>query len=345
MGGSALIVSFCCSHFQSLCVFINRNFPGTTLFPDITKLSETDEDGKPLPVADVYGRRESIPKGNLFIAGTSCKDFSMLKTQYRKDIEDAGQSGETFLAAVEFLEVHQPPFAIFENVMGAPWEKMQNYITGHLPLNMRNDQKNITTKKSNARKNNADDDLIFTVNEDGRYEAFKIPPQVGLKAGAIVKGILGDSETMTADKKDIGKEFTLRQLAKKHGIDLDADTLVIEKKARYCTHLIHVDTKDFGLPQTRNRKYLFVWRSDNPDDDLGDYFEEIIQYLKTPLLHSIEAFLLPVTHDRTRCMREALRSGPGRMVARERAKEPDFMDPMVSVCWPKVRVIVSYLPN
>ena len=69
-------------------------------------------------------------------------------------------------------------------------------------------------------------------------------------------------------------------------------------------------------------QYLFVWRSDDPDDDLGDYFEEIMESLKTPLLHYLEAFLLPSNHDRIRCFREALRSGPGLMVKRERAKEP-----------------------
>jgi hypothetical protein len=95
------------------------------IFPDITKLSATDEAGNPKPVVDVYGRLQTIPSGNLFVAGTSCKDFSMLKTTYRKDIEDKGTSGETFLAAVEFLELYAPPMAIFENVINAPWEKMQ----------------------------------------------------------------------------------------------------------------------------------------------------------------------------------------------------------------------------
>ena len=73
-------------------------------------------------------------------------------------------------------------------------------------------------------------------------------------------------------------------------------------------------------------KYLFIWRCDDPEDDLGEYFQEILDHLKTPLLHSMDAFLLPDTHDRIRCFREALRSGPGLMVKRERAKELDFWD-------------------
>ena len=50
------------------------------------------------------------------------------------------------------------------------------------------------------------------------------------------------------------KNITLGDLAKKHQINLAGDTLVLEKKARYCTHLCKLDTKEYGLPQTRNRK-------------------------------------------------------------------------------------------
>jgi len=112
----------------------------------------------------------------MFVAGTSCKDFSMLKSSHRKgeacndlshsvllilhikaefthnmlchntstDIEDKGTSGETFLAAVEYLEQEQPSVALFENVDNAPWDKMQEYIRGRLNLSERNSIKNIT---------------------------------------------------------------------------------------------------------------------------------------------------------------------------------------------------------
>ena len=63
------------------------------------------------------------------------------------DIEDKGTSGETFLAAVEYLEQEQPAVALFENVDKAPWEKMQEYIQGRLKLSERNSIKNITEIK------------------------------------------------------------------------------------------------------------------------------------------------------------------------------------------------------
>jgi len=305
--------------------YIGRNFPGVLLFPDITKLTEKET------VVDVYGRSQTIPEGNIFVAGTSCKDFSMLKSCHRKDIEDKGTSGETFLAAVEYLEQEQPAVALFENVDKAPWEKMREYIQGRLKLSERNSIKNITEiKKEQA---DADNELTFSVDEDGRYVVEAVPRQVGVKAGCIVQGFVrGDDDPSnvqpmkSSKKSDIGKIVTLGQLAEKHGIELDEDILVMEKQARYCTHLIRLDTKHYGLPQTRNRQYLFVWRSDDPSDNLGEYFQLIMDHLKTPLLHSMEAFLLPPTHDRIRCFREALRSGPGLMVAKERAKELDFFD-------------------
>ena len=128
--------------------YLGRNFPGVPLFPDITKLTASEE------VLDVYGRPQPIPQGNIFVAGTSCKDFSMLKTRDRQDIEDKGTSGETFLAAVEFLDKFQPPIAIFENVDGAPWAKMQEYITGRIALAERNNTKAIKDAKKKAGEHN-----------------------------------------------------------------------------------------------------------------------------------------------------------------------------------------------
>jgi site-specific DNA-cytosine methylase len=66
------------------------------------------------------------------------------------DIEDKGTSGETFLAAVEFLDQKQPPMAIFENVDGAPWSKMQEYIQGRVELQNRNVTKAIKDAKKKA---------------------------------------------------------------------------------------------------------------------------------------------------------------------------------------------------
>ena len=67
------------------------------------------------------------------------------------DIEDKGTSGETFLAACEYLEQEQPAVALFENVDKAPWGKMQEYIEGRLTLGDRNSIKNITEIKKGGK--------------------------------------------------------------------------------------------------------------------------------------------------------------------------------------------------
>jgi hypothetical protein len=85
--------------------YLARNFD-STLYPDVVKLTETDT---PL---DVYGRPKKIPTMNGLIAGTSCKNFSMLVSTRRLDIEDKGCSGETFLATVELLFQEQPLISI-----------------------------------------------------------------------------------------------------------------------------------------------------------------------------------------------------------------------------------------
>jgi site-specific DNA-cytosine methylase len=173
--------------------------------------------------------------------------------------------------------------------------------------------------------------LKFSVAIDGTYVAEEVPRQVGIRAGAIVQGFVRFTDNnnnvhpLRSNARD-GSIITLGQLATAHSINLDQDILVMEKKTRYCTNLCKLDTKEYGLPQTRNRKYLFGWKSDDPDDDLGIYIDILMGHLKTPLLYPMDAFLLPETHDRIRCFREALRSGPGLMVKRERAMEPDFWD-------------------
>ena len=81
-----------------------------------------------------------------------------------------------------------------------------------------------------------------------------------MKAGDVVEGFVKGAHSaskivpLLPRDEDLGKDISLGQLAKKHMINLNADTLILEKKARYCTHLCKVDTKLYGLPQTRQRK-------------------------------------------------------------------------------------------
>ena len=109
--------------------------------------------------------------------------------------------------------------------------------------------------------------MLFSVTKDGRYVAEAVPRQVGIRAGTVLQGFVrGDDDDDDEDNEEeilplrpdkelkVGAQLNLGKLAKKHGINLKKDILVLEKKARYCTHLCKLDTKEYGLPQTRNRK-------------------------------------------------------------------------------------------
>jgi hypothetical protein len=80
--------------------YIAKNFPDVQLFPDLTKLCETV--GGKVQTPTVFGALETPPDGDMFVAGTVCKDFSGLKTN-NQDLEDKGKSGQTFFGAVEHL--------------------------------------------------------------------------------------------------------------------------------------------------------------------------------------------------------------------------------------------------
>ena len=77
--------------------FIYRNTVArseTKLFPDIVALCNDD-------LLDVFQREQTIPiglPGGIFIAGTSCKQFSMHSGTKPADITEHTESGETFIA-------------------------------------------------------------------------------------------------------------------------------------------------------------------------------------------------------------------------------------------------------
>jgi hypothetical protein len=112
-GDFAFTHAFSCENDPFKQAYLARNFD-STLYPDIAKMTAAEP-------RDVYGQVQPIPDFNWFVAVTSCKNFSSLRSKFRLDIEDKGCSGETFLAAVEILFQEKPQITIFENVQAAPW--------------------------------------------------------------------------------------------------------------------------------------------------------------------------------------------------------------------------------
>ena len=58
------------------------------------------------------------------MAGFSCVDFSRLN-KHAKELEDVGESGDTFRAILEYAKRYRPAMIILENVDGAPWDLIE----------------------------------------------------------------------------------------------------------------------------------------------------------------------------------------------------------------------------
>jgi hypothetical protein len=264
--------------------YLARNFD-SVLYPDICLLGGENP-------RDAYGQAQPIPDYNIFVAGTSCKNFSMLRANKRLDIEDKGCSGETFLAAVEHIFEKKPPFCVLENVQNAPWDKMSEYIEGKIFLGNASSKKAITGGKK--------DETLQFISLDKKVIVDKVPSVFGVRCGSCVLGFTkaGDDEEVIPVRWPFKKKdkCTLEELTQFNQCSMEDDTLVFEVPIRYHTCKIKVDTKNFGLPQTRNRMYLFVFPVVE-GKDLGEYFKLLVEHLKSPVRHSLEAFVLQEDHD------------------------------------------------
>ena len=200
---------------------------------------------------------------------------------------------------------------------------MSEYITGRIKLSECDSNKAISSSKG---KKDGELEFIYC---DGKIVVNKVPAVYGVRCGAVVRGYLKDGShdviVVTWPSK-AKKTCTLTEFMKHNGINKKTDTLILENDVVYCTHRVKVDTKFYGLPQTRLRTYMFVWRpdDDNVDDDLGQYWEAIVKYLEFPVRHSLESFILEVDHDIIRVFREALNGPAGRHTMRGVNLAPDF---------------------
>ncbi|BGP18858.1 hypothetical protein JCM10213_003513 [Rhodosporidiobolus nylandii] len=101
--------------------YIERNFAPPILFRDVTELPKDQ-------ARTAYGAMVDVPgDADILVAGTSCVDYSGLNTQ-KKGIDDGGESSRTFKGMLRWVEKHQPPIVILENVKNAPWTAGQKYF-------------------------------------------------------------------------------------------------------------------------------------------------------------------------------------------------------------------------
>ncbi|GAA5977088.1 hypothetical protein JCM11641_001296 [Rhodosporidiobolus odoratus] len=95
--------------------YIERNFAPPILFRDVTELPNDQ-------ARTAYGAMVDVPGDcDILIAGTSCVDYSNLNVA-QQGINDGGESSRTFYGMLQWVERHEPPIVILENVQNAPWE-------------------------------------------------------------------------------------------------------------------------------------------------------------------------------------------------------------------------------
>lgn len=215
---------------------------------------------------------------------------------------------------------------------------MTEYITGRVPLGTINDPKGINNSAATSKEKSIKQ-LVFEVNENNEIVVTEVPMNIGVRCGATVKGFLKenngkDRQVIHPAKLPSKKTFSLDDLLQANkgaGVDVSKkskDMLVFDTPCTFCTAIFNrVDTKLYGLPQTRERTYMYVWQPDDPtnyNDDLGEYWDAIFKYLESPVKHSLESFILDDDHDNIRVFREALRGPSGRHTKRSIFQEPDF---------------------
>jgi site-specific DNA-cytosine methylase len=67
---------------------------------------------------------------DLLVAGFSCVDFSQLNS-HKLDLNDPGESGDTFRAILNYAKKWRPRIIVLENVSSAPWDLIKGYWQSH----------------------------------------------------------------------------------------------------------------------------------------------------------------------------------------------------------------------
>jgi hypothetical protein len=132
---------------------------------------------------------------------------------------------------------------------------MQEYITGRVKLS------ECDSKKAVKEIQNANKELVFVQDKEKNIIVDEVPAVYGVRCGAVVSGFMqpGSKKLKTVQWPSGSlKSCKLSQLMKANKISKKDDVLVFKTDVVYCTHIVKVDTKDFGLPQTRLRTVSII---------------------------------------------------------------------------------------
>lgn len=339
-----------CENAPFKACYIRRNFPNVPVFRDVVQLGNAAESNS--KGITMLGCQMDVPDADVLVAGTSCKDFSTLKTAA---LDELGSSANTFFATVKMIHAKKYSMVLLENVMRAEWDAMASYITGRLSVEQKKrpaakktddgeesesteeqdeednsdveegaKQRKRTSKSKPAKKKKVDD-VVFELQSGGDdLYVYSTPSWAGVRANSMLKGysVGGAGEhpnckvhqiNVSKLAMQVGDTITMSDLLSKLDIDRVGTHLIFDTPVQYSHHLISVDTKNFGLPQTRQRRYMLLWRADKYKfNEAGKMWQELVKNLEVPSSCTYDDFLLPESDPAVRRFRDALRGPMGK---------------------------------
>ena len=164
-------------------------------------------------------------------------------------------------------------------------------------------------------------ELRFQVEGDSFFVC-EVSESAAARLGAKLLGYLsGDGGKLTTitTKSFQGSEVGLESLKERFGLG-ESHTLVFDAPVKYKTTLAYLDAKEWGVPQTRQRKYMLIWDPAHfpAGVDVEKLWHELVHFLRCPLKYDIDSFLLADENDRIHRFRDALRGPLGRLTAMSR---------------------------
>ena len=298
---------FSCGTCENERAFLERNSQ-SIIYPGIHEV-----------YGDAQSKQAPLPKVNLFVAKANFRNnFAMSRATQQMDMEKRGRSGDTFMATIEVILQKQPQFCLLEieGDLEGSWDKMKQYVTGMIPLS---DCENV----NGSAKGQGKDILLSFEEASQKIVIEEVPSFCGVQCGVTVAGYMQGIEgpihpLLWPQDKGKGDTCSLSELATANKIDKKMGTLVLDRAIAYSAKMCKLDTQNYGLPQTRERTYMFVWQPlQQPPkglfdiDNLGDYWEAVVQHLQSPLQFSLDAFLLESDHPIVRAFRESLSGTAG----------------------------------
>ena len=80
---------------------------------------------------------------------------------------------------------------------------------------------------------------------------------------------------------------------------LGGEPLTLAAPVVYRTTLAYLDAKEWGVPQTRARKYMLLWKEGSFGEgvDVARRWHELCTHLRCPLKYNVDSFLLADEND------------------------------------------------